>query len=193
MERLSGSMSALDKIKKLTEQLKSLDEEAIKKFKKDFEEFEKEYETMWLSPEKVSDVSIKLSEQKLYQLNEDGEWKECKDGKISLRKLTNKVRKAEGRFLISEPIETSIDHLPIDRIVKKITEKAVSKAQEGMNYTIIDFSIYHGDISDRQEYELLNVLYSKLSEVFTDTLELCISWAYDYDMEGSYMVVGIEW
>lgn len=112
---------------------------------------------------------------------------------MNLRKLTNKVRKEEGKFLISEPIETSIDHLPIDRMVKKITEKAVNKAQEGMAGTSIDFSIYHGDISDRQEYELLNVLYSKLSEVFTDTLELYISWTYDYDMEESYMVIGIEW
>lgn len=112
---------------------------------------------------------------------------------MNLREITNKVRKEEGRFLISEPIETGIDHLPIDRMVKKITEKAVSKAQEGMAGTSVDFSIYHGDISDRQEYELLNVLYSKLSEVFTDTLELYISWVYDYDMEESCIVVGIEW
>ena len=112
---------------------------------------------------------------------------------MNLRELTNKVRKAEGKFLISEPIETSIDHLPIDRMVEQITEKSVNKAQEGMNCTIVDFYIYHGDITDRQEYELLNVLYSKLSEVFTDTLELSISWTYDYEMEESYMVVGIEW
>lgn len=79
-------MSALDKIKKLTEQLNSLDEEDIKKFKKDFEEFEKEYETMWSSPEEFSDVSIELSEPKLCQVNKDGEWEECKDGKVSLRK-----------------------------------------------------------------------------------------------------------
>ena len=112
---------------------------------------------------------------------------------MNLRELTNKVRKAEGKFMISEPIETSIDHLPIDRMVEEITEKAVSKAQEGMNYASIDFSIYHGDISDRQEYELLNVLYSKLSDVFTDTLELSISWTYDYDIEESGMVISIEW
>lgn len=186
-------MSALDKIKKLTEQLKPLDEEAMNKFKKDFEEFEKEYEAVWLSPEDVSDVSVTLSEPKLYQVNEHDEWEECKDGKVSLRKLTNTVRKAEGKFLISEPIETSITHLPIDRIVKKITEKSVSKAREGMNCASIDFLIYYGDITDRQEYELLNVLYSKLSEVFTDTLELSISWTYDYDMEESYMVIDIEW
>lgn len=112
---------------------------------------------------------------------------------MNLRELTNKVRKSEGKFLISEPIETDIDHLPIDRMVKKITEESISKAQEGMNCAIVDFYIYHGDISERQEYELLNVLYSKLSELFTDTLELYISWTYDYDMEESYMVIGIEW
>ena len=193
MERLSGSMSSLDKIKQLTEKLESRDKEFLKKFKEDFEEFEKEYEATWLSPEEFSDVSIELSEPKLCQVNEDGEWEECKDGKISLRKLTNKVRKADGKFLISEPIETSVDHLPIDRMVKEITDKAVSKSQEGMNCASIDFSIYHGDISDRQEYELLNVLYDKLSEIFTDTLELYISWVYDYDIEESGMVIGIEW
>lgn len=112
---------------------------------------------------------------------------------MNLRELTNKVRKEDGKFLISVPIETSIDHLPIDRMVEEITEKAVIKAQEGMNCASIDFSIYHGDISDRQEYELLNVLYSKLSEVFTDTLELYISYVYDYDIEESGMVIGIEW
>ena len=41
MVRRTKNMSALDKIKKLTEQLKSWDEEAINKFKKDFEEFKK--------------------------------------------------------------------------------------------------------------------------------------------------------
>lgn len=112
---------------------------------------------------------------------------------MNLRELTNKVRKSDGKFLISEPIETSIDHLPIDIMVEEIADKAVSKAQEGMSGTYIDFFIYHGDITDRQEHELLNVLYSKLSEVFTDTLELSISWTYDYDMEESYMVIGIEW
>ena len=113
---------------------------------------------------------------------------------MNLRELTNKVRKAEGKFLISEPIETSIDHLPIDRMVKKITEEAVNKAQEGMSEAYADFlSIYNGDVTERQEYELLNVLYSKLSEVFTDTLELSISWTYDYGMEESFMVIDIEW
>lgn len=194
MVRRTESMTALDKIKQLTEKLESLDEEAIKKFKKDFEEFEKEYEATWLSPEEFSDVSIELSEQKLCQVNENGEWEECKDGKISLRKLTNKACQEDGKFLISEPIETSIDHLPIDRMVKKITEEAVNKAQEGMSEAYADFlSIYNGDVTERQEYELLNVLYSKLSEVFTDTLELSISWTYDYGMEESFMVIDIEW
>lgn len=94
---------------------------------------------------------------------------------MNLREITNKARQEDGRFPIVESIKTSVDHLPIDRMVKEITEKAISKAKEGMNYTSIDFSIYHGDITDRQEYELLNVLYSKLSKVFTDTLELSIS------------------
>lgn len=196
MERLSGSMSSLDKIKQLTEKLESRDKEFLKKFNEDFEEFEKEYDKIpWhiLSEEDVEEPHLFLSEPKLCQVNEDGEWEECKDGKVSLRKLTNKVRKADGKFLISEPIETSVDHLPIYRMIKEITDKAVSKAQEGMNGASIDFSIYHGDITDRQEYELLNVLYSKLSEIFTDTLELSIAWVYDYDIEESGMVIGIEW
>ena len=53
--------------------------------------------------------------------------------------------------------------------------------------------LYHNDMTDRQEYELLKVLYSKLSEVFTDTLYLEISWAYDYVTEDSFMVVYITW
>ena len=112
---------------------------------------------------------------------------------MNLREIANKERKVDGRFLLSEPIETSVDHLPIDIMVKKITEKAVNKAREGMSGTYINFFTCHGDITDRQEHELLNVLYSKLSEVFTDTLELSISWTYDYDMQESYMVIGIEW
>ena len=186
-------MSALDKIKKLTEQLKSWDEEDIKKFKKDFEDFEKEYEATWVSPEEFSDVSIELSEPKLCQINEDGEWEECRDEKISLRKL-NKVRKADGKFLISEPIKTSIDHLPIDEMVEKIKDKALRNAQSGLNAVSTDFIfIYHNDTTERQEYELLNVLYSKLSDIFTDTFELYSYWAYDYDMDESYMAICMEW
>lgn len=195
MERLSG-MSNLDKLKQISEQLKSLDEEAIKKFKKDFEEFEKEYDTTWLSPEEFSDVSIELSEPKICQVNEDGEWEECKDGKVNLRKLANKVRKEDGRPTIDEPIKTSISHLPIDSMIESLRDKALRNAQNGTNAAYVDFlNIYYGRITERQEHELLNVLYNKLSEVFTDTLELSISWTYDYDydMEESYMVIYIEW
>lgn len=194
MERLSGSMSALDKIKRLTEQLESLDEEAIKKFKKDFEEFEKEYEATWLSPEEFSDVSIKLSEPKLCQLNENGEWEECKDGKISLRKLTNKACQKDGRFPIVESIKASVDYLPIDRMVETIKVNALRNAQNGNNTAYASFmSIYQNDITERQEYKLLNVLYSKLSDIFTDTLELSISWTYDHSIDESFMVIDIKW
>lgn len=194
MVRSNDGMSSLDKIKKLTEQLKSWDEEAIKKFKKDFEEFEKEYETIWLSPEEFSDVSIKLSEPKLCQLNENGEWEECKDGKVNLRKLTASARQANGRPPIKTTIKTSIDHLPIDEMVKKIKDKALRNAQSGLNSVSTDFLfIYHNDTTERQEYELLNVLYSKLSDIFTDTFELYIYWTYDYDMDESYMVICMEW
>ena len=194
MERLSGDMTALDKIKKLTEQIESWNEEDIKKFKKDFEEFEKEYETMWLSSEEFSDVSIELSEPKLCQVNEDGEWEECKDGKISLRKLATVARQKDGRPPIEEPIETSIDHLPIDRLVKEITEKAISRAKNGQTETYID--IYYLDnqyLLYRQVHELLNVLYKRLEDMFEDTMSLHVSWEYDYDKEDTFMILNIEW
>ena len=193
MVRRTESMSALDKIKKLTEQPNSLDEEDIKKFKKDFEEFEKEYDTTWLLPEEFSDVSVKLSEPKLCQVNEDGEWEECKDGKISLRKLATVVRQKDGRPPIEEPIETNIDHLPIDSMVESLRDKALRNAQNGTNTANVDFlNIYYGSITERQEHELLNVLYSKFSEIFTDTLEIFISWTYDYDLDESLMI-GMNW
>lgn len=187
-------MSALDKIKKLTEQLKSGDEEVIQKFKVDFESFEKEYDTIWLSPEKVSDVSIKLSEQKLCQLNENGEWEECKDGKISLKTLTTTSRQADGRPPLKDNIEISINHLPIDKMVQEITDKALSNAKSGMNRAYIDFySIYNEDISYRQEYELLNILYSKLEDTFNDTLSLGISWGYNENKGDWFMIIEFRW
>lgn len=115
---------------------------------------------------------------------------------MNLRELTNKVRKADGRPPIEEPIESSIDHLPIDSMIESLRDKALRNAQNGTNAAHVDFlNIYYGRITERQEHELLNVLYNKLSEVFTDTLELSISWMYDYDydMEESYMVIDIEW
>lgn len=115
---------------------------------------------------------------------------------MNLRELTNKVRKADGRPPIEEPIEASIDHLPIDSMIESLRDKALRNAQNGTNAAHVDFlNIYYGRITERQEHELLNVLYNKLSEVFTDTLELSISWMYDYDydMEESYMVIDIEW
>ncbi|MBF1543662.1 MAG: hypothetical protein HXO06_00530 [Prevotella salivae] len=195
MERLSGDMGALDKLKQIADKLKPLDdEEAIKKFKKDFEEFEKEYETIWLSPEEFSDVSIKLSKPKLCQVNENDEWEECKDGNVNLRKLTANARQADGKPPIKTTIKTSIDHLPIDEMVEKIKDKALRNAQSGLNAVSTDFLfIYHNDTTERQEYELLNALYSKLSDIFTDTLELYIYWTYDYDMDESYMVICMEW
>lgn len=186
-------MSALDKIKKLTEQLESGDEEVIQKFKVDFESFEKEYDTIWLSPEKVPDVSIKLSEQKLYQLNEDGEWKECKDGKISLHQLTATSRQADGRPPLKDKVNTNINHLPIDTMAKEITDKALSNAKSGMNRAYVDFSICNEDISYRQEYELLNILYSKLADTFNDILSLGISWRYNPDKGDWFMTIEFRW
>lgn len=62
-----------------------------------------------------------------------------------------------------------------------------------MNTAYADFIlIYQNDVTERQEYSLLNVLYDRLSEIFTDTLELDISWAEDYVTEESFMVVSIE-
>lgn len=193
MERLSGSMGALDKIKKLTEQLESLDEEAIKKFKKDFEEFEKEYEATWLSPEEFSDVSIKLYEPKLCQLNENGEWEECKDGKVNLRKLTASARQADGKPPIKTTIKTSIDHLPINIMVEEIKDKALRNTKDGLNKVYSEFvSISYNDVSDRQEYELLKVLYEKLGETFNDTLSLSIAWKHDSETD-YIMVINMEW
>lgn len=188
-------MSALDKIKHLTEQLESGDEEVIQKFKVDFESFEKEYDTIWLSPEKVSDVSIKLSEQKLCQLNENGEWEECKDSKISLKTLTATSRQADGRRLIYEPVETSIDHIPIDRLVKEITDQAISEAQKGRSETSIYISyIDHRKLLYRQVHELLSVLYERLEKyVFDDTISLHVSWDYDYDSEETVTILSIRW
>lgn len=187
-------MTALDKIKRLTEQIESWNEEDIKKFKKNFEEFEKEYDTIWLSPEEFSDVSIKLSEQKLCQVNEDGEWEECKDGKISLRKLATVARQSDGRPPIGEPIETSIDHLPIDEMVESLRDKALRNAQNGTDTANVDFlNIYYGSITERQEHELLNVLYSKFLEIFTDTLEIFISWTYDYGLDEPLMMISMNW
>lgn len=196
MERLSGSMGALDKINKLTEQLES-GEEVIQKFKEDFEEFEKEYDKIpWhiLSSEDVEEPHLFFSEQKLCQVNANGEWEECKDGKVNLRKLTASARQADGKPPIKTTIKTSIDHLPIDEMVEKIKDKALRNAQSGLNAVSTNFLfIYHNDTTDRQEYELLNVLYSKLSDIFTDTFELYIYWTYDYDMDESYMVICMEW
>lgn len=194
MERLSGDMGALDKIKKLTEQLESLDEEAIQKFKEDFEGFEKEYETTWLSPEELSDVSIELSEPKLCQVNEDGKWEECKDGKISLKTLTATSRQADGKITLKGKIETSIEHFPIDRMAQEITDKALSNAKSGMDRAYTDFlSIRNSDISYRQEYELLSVLYKKLGETFSDTFSLGISWRYDCNKDDWFMTIEFRW
>ena len=119
---------------------------------------------------------------------------QSKDGKISLRKITNEKRQADGKLPINEQIDTNIDYLPIDRMVEIITDKVLSSAKDGSNTAHADFIlIYHNGMTERQEYELLNVLYSRLSEMFTDTLELYISWTYDYGMEESFMVVDITW
>lgn len=190
-------MSDLDKIKRLTEKLESGDKEFLEKFKEDFEEFEKEYDKIpWhiLSPEDVEEPHLFFSEETLCQLNENGEWEECKDGKINLGKLTANARQADGRPPIKTTIKTSIDHLPIDEMVKKIKDKALRNAQSGLNAVSTDFLfIYHNDTTERQEYELLNLLYSKLSDIFTDTFELYIYWTYDYDIDESYMVICMEW
>lgn len=198
MERLSGSMSALDKIKKLTEQLESGEEEVIQKFKEDFEEFEKEYDKIpWhiLSSEDVEEPHLFFSEQKLCQVNVNGEWEDCKDGKISLRNLTAHARQVDGRQPIDEqPVKTSIDHLPINIMVEEIKDKALRNTKDGLNKVYSEFvSISYNDVSDRQEYELLKVLYEKLGETFNDTLSLSIAWKYDSETDYVFMVINMEW
>ena len=187
-------MSAIDKINDLIVQIQSGDEEFIAVFEEDFKKFEEEYdkEAMMIQ---VKEMVGRMSANSKEILNV----KHGKDDKISLRKITNEKRKADGKLSlpIEEQIDTNIDHFPIDRIVEVIKDKVLSNAQNGSNtaYTYYtDFSpIYHSDITERQEYELLNVLYGKLSEIFTDTLELCISWTYDYITEDSFMGIDITW
>ena len=112
-------------------------------------------------------MSVKLSEPKLCQVNENGEWEECKDGKISLRKLTANARQKDGRALIYEPVETSIDHIPIDRLVKEITDQTISEARKGRSETSIYITyIDHRKLLYRQVHELLNVLYEDFEEYF---------------------------
>ena len=119
---------------------------------------------------------------------------QSKDGKINLRKITNEKRQADGKLPINEQIDTNIDHLPINRIVEIIKDRLLDKANYGMCEVHIDFFlIHHGDVTDRQEYELLNVLHSKLSEVFSDTLSLCIYWTYDDIIEDSFMGISVKW
>lgn len=188
-------MSALDKINDMIVRIQSGDEEFIAIFEEGFKKFEEEYdkEVMMVQVEEmVGRLSTTTSKEMLNV-------KHGKDDKISLRKITNEKRKADGKLPlpIEEQIDTNIDHFPIDRIVEVIKDKVLSNAQKGSNtaYTYYtDFSpIYHSDITERQEYELLNVLYGKLSEIFTDTLELCISWTYDYITEESFMGIDITW
>ena len=198
MERLSGSMSSLDKIKQLTEKLESRDKEFLKKFKEDFEEFEKEYDKIpWhiLSEEDVEEPHLFFSEPKLCQVNENGEWEECKDGKVNLRKLTANARQADGRQPIDEqPVKTSIDHLPINIMIEEIKDKALRNTKDGLNKVYSEFvSISYNDVSDRQEYELLKVLYEKLGETFNDTLSLSIAWKYDSETDYIFMVINMEW
>lgn len=120
--------------------------------------------------------------------------KKSEDGKLSLREITNKKRQEDDKKPITEQIDTNIDYLPIDRMVEIIKDKVLSSAKDGSNTAYADFIlIHHNGMTERQEYELLNVLYSRLSEVFTDDLELCISWIYDYSMEESFMVIDITW
>ena len=198
MERLSGDMSALDKIKQLTEKLESRDKEFLKKFKEDFEEFEKEYDKIpWhiLSEEDVEEPHLFFSEPKLCQVNENGEWEECKDGKVNLRKLTANACQVDGRRIIYEPVETSIDHIPIDRLVKEITDQAISEAQKGRSETSIYITyIDHRKLLYRQVHELLSVLYERLEKyVFDDTISLHVSWDYDYDSEETVTILSIGW
>lgn len=197
MERLSGSMSELDKLKKVAEQLKPLDEEAMNKFKEDFEEFEKEYDKIpWhiLSEEDVEEPHLFFSEPKLCQVNENGEWEECKDDKVNLRKLTANARQADGRPPIKTTVKTSIDHLPVNIMVEEIKDKALRNTKDGLNKVYSEFvSISYNDVSDRQEYELLKVLYEKLGETFNDTLSLSIAWKYDSETDYIFMVINMEW
>jgi hypothetical protein len=182
-------MSALDKINDLIVRIQSGDEEFIAIFEEGFKKFEEEYdkEAMMIQVEemvgRMSDTSKEILQMK-----------QSKDGKINLRKITNEKRQADGKLPITEQIDSNIDYLPIDRMVEIIKDKVLRSAHDGSNTAYADFIlIYQNDVTERQEYSLLNVLYDRLSEIFTDTLELDISWAEDYVTEESFMVIAIEW
>ena len=114
---------------------------------------------------------------------------------MNLRELTNKARQADGRQPINEqPVKTSIDHLPINIMVEEIKDKALRNTKDGLNKVYSEFvSISYNDVSDRQEYELLKVLYEKLGEIFNDTLSLSIAWKYDSETDYIFMVINMEW
>lgn len=182
-------MSALDKINDMIVRLQSGDEEFVAIFENDFRKFEEEYdkESMMIQVEEMVG-RMSATSKEILNMNQS------KDGEINLRKITNEKRQADGKSPITEQIDTNIDHLPINRIVEIIKGKLLDKANDGMYEVYIDFFlIHHGDVTDRQEYELLNVLYSKLSEVFSDTLALCIYWTYDDITEDSFMGISVEW
>lgn len=182
-------MSALDKINDLIVRIQSGDEEFIAVFEEGFKKFEEEYDKEAMMVQ-VKEMVGRMSATS----KEMSSMKQSEDNKISLRKITNEKRQVDGKSPITEQIDTNIDHLPINRMVEIIKDKILDKANDGMYEVYIDFFlIYHGDVTDRQEYELLNVLYSKLSEVFSDTLALCIYWTYDDITEDSFMGISVEW
>lgn len=80
MERLSGSMGALDKIQDLIYRLESGDKEFIALFEKRFQEFEEEYdkETMMIQAKEMADkISAMPKPTRWFVLNNDGKWEEC--------------------------------------------------------------------------------------------------------------------
>lgn len=80
MVRRAGSMSALDKIRELTEQLESGDPKFIMEFQDKFREFEKEYDkdsTALQIREMVGRISAIPKPTRWFVLNDDGKWEEC--------------------------------------------------------------------------------------------------------------------
>lgn len=80
MERLSGSMSALDKIQSLIAKLESGDSKFILEFENEFIEFEREYDkesARFKVEEMVDRISATFVPTRWFVLNDDGKWEEC--------------------------------------------------------------------------------------------------------------------
>ena len=127
-------MSVLDKINDLIVRIQSGDEEFIAVFKEDFKKFEEEYDKEAMMVQ-VKEMVGRMSANS----KEMSSMKQSEDNKISLRKITNEKLQVDGESPITEQIATNIDHLPINRMVEIIKEKALNNAKYGMNTAFADF------------------------------------------------------